>query len=58
MEKGIGLVVPAFIPTALGDFVEYLPTKVELFVTFGIWAMELFILTILVRVAIAIELGH
>lgn len=57
MEKGIGLVIPGFIPTALGDFVEYLPSRVEIFVTLGIWAMGLFVLTLLVRVALAIELG-
>jgi molybdopterin-containing oxidoreductase family membrane subunit len=58
MEKGIGLVIPGFIPTSLGDYIEYLPSKVEIFVTLGIWAMGLFILTILVRVALAIELGY
>jgi molybdopterin-containing oxidoreductase family membrane subunit len=58
MEKGIGLVIPGFIPSALGDYIEYLPTKVEIFVTLGIWATGLFILTLLVRVALAIELGY
>jgi molybdopterin-containing oxidoreductase family membrane subunit len=58
MEKGIGLVIPGFIPTALGDYIEYLPTKVEIFVTLGIWATGLFVLTLLVRVALAIELGY
>jgi molybdopterin-containing oxidoreductase family membrane subunit len=58
MEKGIGLVIPGFIPTSLGDYIEYLPSKVEIFVTLGIWATGLFILTMLVRVALAIELGY
>jgi Ni/Fe-hydrogenase subunit HybB-like protein len=57
VEKGVGLVLPGFIPSPLGEIVEYTPTWVELCVTVGIWAMGLFVLTILVRVALPIELG-
>ncbi len=57
IEKGMGMVVPGFIPSPLGEIVEYAPTWVELAVTAGIWAMGLFILTVLVRVALPIELG-
>jgi molybdopterin-containing oxidoreductase family membrane subunit len=57
IEKGIGLVIPGFIPSPLGEIVEYTPTWVELVVTAGIWALGLFVLTILVRVALPIELG-
>jgi molybdopterin-containing oxidoreductase family membrane subunit len=58
IEKGIGLVIPGFIPSPLGEIVEYTPTWVELCVTAGIWAMGLFVLTVLVRVALPIELGE
>jgi molybdopterin-containing oxidoreductase family membrane subunit len=58
IEKGIGLVVPGFVPSPLGEIVEYTPSLVELAVTAGIWALGLFTLTILVRVAIPIELGE
>jgi Ni/Fe-hydrogenase subunit HybB-like protein len=58
VEKGIGLVVPGFIPSPLGEIVEYTPSAVELAVTAGIWAMGLFVLTVLVRVALPIELGE
>jgi molybdopterin-containing oxidoreductase family membrane subunit len=57
IEKGIGLVVPGFVPSPLGEIVEYTPTWVELWVTAGIWALGLFVLTVLVRVALPIELG-
>jgi molybdopterin-containing oxidoreductase family membrane subunit len=57
IEKGIGLVVPGFVPSPLGEVVEYTPTWVELWVTAGIWALGLFVLTVLVRVALPIELG-
>lgn len=58
VEKGIGLVIPGFIPSPLGEIVEYTPTWVELLVTAGIWALGLFVLTVLLRVALPIELGH
>ena len=58
IEKGIGLVIPGFIPSPLGEIVEYTPTWVELCVTAGIWGLGLFVLTVLVRVALPIELGH
>lgn len=58
VEKGIGLVVPGFIPSPLGEIVEYTPSIVEIGVTLGIWAFGLFVLTVLVRVALPIELGE
>lgn len=58
VEKGIGLVIPGFVPSPLGEIVEYTPTWVELSLTVGIWALGLFVLTILVRVALPIELGE
>ena len=58
VEKGMGLVVPGFIPSPLGEIVEYTPSIVELVVTAGIWALGMFVLTILVRVALPIELGE
>ncbi|MCR4340403.1 MAG: polysulfide reductase NrfD [Gemmatimonadaceae bacterium] len=57
IEKGIGLVVPGFVPSPLGEIVEYTPSLVELGVTAGIWALGMFVLTVLVRVALPIELG-
>lgn len=58
VEKGVGMVIPGFVPSPLGEIVEYTPTWVELCVTAGIWAMGLFVLTVLVRVALPIELGE
>ena len=57
IEKGMGLVIPGFIPSPLGEIVEYRPTLVELMVTAGVWALGFFVLTILVRVALPIEMG-
>lgn len=58
IEKGIGLIVPGFIPEPWGKIVEYTPTWIEIFVTLGIWAMGFFLFTLLVKMAIPIELGR
>lgn len=58
VEKGMGLVIPGFVPSPLGEIVEYTPTWIEFAVTAGIWAMGLFVLTVLVRVALPIEMGR
>jgi molybdopterin-containing oxidoreductase family membrane subunit len=55
LEKGMGLVVPGFIPSPLGEIVEYSPTWVELCVTLGIWAGGFFLFTLLIKAAIRIE---
>ncbi len=57
IEKGFGLIVPGFIPGPYGKIAEYMPTKIEIGVTLGIWALGAFIFTILARTAIGIELG-
>ncbi|HXI19961.1 MAG TPA: NrfD/PsrC family molybdoenzyme membrane anchor subunit [Gemmatimonadales bacterium] len=57
IEKGLGLVVPGFIPSPLREIVEYRPTAPELGVTAGVWALGLFVITVLVRVALPIEQG-
>jgi molybdopterin-containing oxidoreductase family membrane subunit len=58
IDKGMGLIIPGFIPSPLGEFVEYQPTMIEIGVSIGIWALGLFILSILVRLGFAIEQGH
>ena len=55
IEKGMGLVIPGFIPSPLGSVVEYHPTFIEMAVTLGIWAFGLFVMTLLVRSGFAIE---
>ncbi len=57
IEKGMGLIVPGFIPTPIGEVTEYYPSFVEWLMTLGIWAFGFFILTILLKGAIGILLG-
>ncbi len=58
IEKGMGLVFPGFIPTPLGEIVEYLPSTNEWFVTLGIWGVGLFIMSVLLKHAVDIETGE
>jgi molybdopterin-containing oxidoreductase family membrane subunit len=58
IEKGMGLIVPGFIPTPIGEVTEYYPTFVEWLLTLGIWAFGFFILTILLKGAIGILQGE
>ena len=58
MEKGIGLIVPGFLPSPLGEVVDYLPSWVELCVTFGIFALGITIITWLIRAALIIEQSY
>lgn len=58
IEKGMGLIVPAFVPTPLGEIVEYLPTLREILVCLGIWAFGLLIYTIMVRVTVPVLSGQ
>lgn len=57
IEKGMGLIVPGFIPSPLGEVVEYSPSWIEILVTLGIWSLGLFVFTLLVKISIPIELG-
>lgn len=58
IEKGIGLVLPGFIPSTLGEIYDYFPNAHEFWVSSGIWAMGMLIFTVLAKVAIAINTGE
>lgn len=58
IEKGMGLIIPGFVPGPWGKIVEYSPTWIEIVVTLGVWAMGFFLFTLLVKMAIPIELGQ
>jgi molybdopterin-containing oxidoreductase family membrane subunit len=58
IEKGMGLIVPGFVPTPIGEVFEYSPTMVEVVVSLGVWALGFLIFTLLAKIAIPIELGE
>jgi Ni/Fe-hydrogenase subunit HybB-like protein len=57
LEKGMGTIVPGFIPTPLGEVFEYSPSVIELGVALGIWALCALIFTLLAKAGIALERG-
>jgi Ni/Fe-hydrogenase subunit HybB-like protein len=57
VEKGIGLIVPGFVPSTLHELVEYLPNLVEWKVSMGIWCLGLIIFTLGLKVAAAVFNG-
>ncbi|MFN3077045.1 MAG: NrfD/PsrC family molybdoenzyme membrane anchor subunit [Alphaproteobacteria bacterium] len=46
-EKGLGLIVPGFRPTPIGEIASYAPTGTEIAVTLGIWAAGLLLFAVL-----------
>jgi len=54
IEKGMGLIIPGFIPSTLHEIVEYVPTVVEWKVSVGIWAMGLMVFTIALKIALPV----
>lgn len=60
IDKGLGLMVPGFFPSPTGELTEYLPTVTEWLITLGIWAIGIFVLTILYKIAISVfsEIGE
>ncbi|MBZ0155320.1 MAG: polysulfide reductase NrfD [Alphaproteobacteria bacterium] len=58
IEKGMGLVLPGFIPDSLGEIYEYLPTSQELLVTAGIWAFGALFYTLFARFTIPVYTGE
>jgi molybdopterin-containing oxidoreductase family membrane subunit len=57
IEKGMGLIVPGFLPGPLGQMREYHPSWVEILISAGIFSFGLFVLTLLIKVALPVELG-
>lgn len=55
IEKGMGLIIPGFTPTPLGEVFGYSPTLTSSLVSFGIWAIGILVFTVLAKVTIKIE---
>lgn len=55
IEKGMGLVIPGFIPSTLHEIVEYAPSLTEWKITAGIWAFGILVLTVLIKLIAAVH---
>lgn len=58
IEKGMGLVIPGFVPDTLGEIYEYSPTVIEILITLGIWSFGAMLYTLLLKIAIPIYTGR
>ena len=57
-EKGLGFVLPGFIPTPIGEFSEYTPTLIEIINSLGVWAAGLLMFTLLAKGSIGVLLSE
>ena len=55
IDKGIGLIVAAFVPSPLGDVTEYSPSLPEALIALAIWAAGSLILTVLYKIALTVR---
>ncbi|ARM30055.1 sulfate reduction electron transfer complex DsrMKJOP subunit DsrP [Prosthecochloris sp. HL-130-GSB] len=55
IDKGVGLIIGGFNPTPFEHIVRYAPTVTEISVALGIWAIGLLLLTMLLKVAVAVK---
>ena len=58
IEKGMGLIIPAFVPSTLHEIVEYVPSIAEWKIMAGIWAFGLMCFTVALKIATPIFTGR
>jgi Ni/Fe-hydrogenase subunit HybB-like protein len=51
IEKGMGMVIPGFVPSTLHEIVEYTPNLIEWKIMAGIWALGLMLYTLALKIA-------
>ena len=51
----MGLVIPAFVPTPIGEIYEYTPSTTEIMVSLGIWAFGLLMFTLLAKASLPVQ---
>ena len=55
IDKGLGMVVTGFIPTPLGDVVDYVPTIPETLISLSIWAIGFFLITVFYKITLSVR---
>ena len=55
IEKGLGMIVTAFVPSPLGTLTEYFPTLPEALIALGIYAFGAAVVLVLVRIALSVR---
>ena len=54
VEKGMGLIVPGFVPSTLHEIVPYWPNLVEWKVSVGVWSLGLILFTLGMKIVLAV----
>ena len=54
-EKGLAMVVTGFIPTPLGEVLDYVPTAPEIAITVGVYAVGFLALTVLYKIVLNVR---
>jgi Ni/Fe-hydrogenase subunit HybB-like protein len=54
IEKGFGLIIPGFVPSPMGEVVDYAPTSNEILITLGVLATGVFVVTLVIKPALVI----
>jgi Ni/Fe-hydrogenase subunit HybB-like protein len=57
IEKGMGLIIPGFTPSTLGQIYAYTPTAVEWGIAAGVFGIGFLVFTLLVKIAVPILVG-
>ena len=57
IEKGMGLIIPGFTPSTLGQIYPYTPTAVEWGIAIGVFGVGFLVFTLLVKIAVPILVG-
>ncbi len=57
IEKGMGLIIPGFTPSTLGQIYPYSPTLVEWGIAAGVFGVGFLVFTVLVKIAVPILVG-
>ncbi len=58
IEKGMGLVIPGFTPSTLGEIYEYTPTMTEIRIGVAIFSIGFLVYTLITKVAVEILTGR
>ncbi len=55
IDKGMGMVIAGFVPSPLGEVIEYFPTFPELMISLGVYGLGFLIVTILYKIALSVR---
>jgi len=55
IDKGLGLVIGGFTPNTFGRITDYWPTKPEIMISIGVYAVGFLVLTLLYKMAVSVK---